>query len=83
MRRMDEGRQESQAIKDMVSLVHEYELSRIPDNHELQQRYELSDVFYQKMERMIECQEKKARRKKTTTVCGCSSGHYSGAFWCG
>ncbi len=78
MRRMDEGRQESQAIKDMVSLVHEYELSRIPDNHELQQRYELSDVFYQKMERMIECQEKKARRKKTRRFV-----HYSGAFWCG
>ncbi len=74
MRRMDEGRQESQAIKDMVSLVHEYELSRIPDNHELQQRYELSDVFYQKMERMIECQEKKARRKKTRRFVAAAAG---------
>lgn len=74
MRRMDEGRQESQAIKDMVSLVHEYELSRIPDNHELQQRYELSDVFYQKMERMIECQEKKARRKKARRFVAAAAG---------
>lgn len=61
---MDEKYQENQAIRDMVSLVHEYELSLIPDNHELQKRYQLSDEFYQKMERMIEGQEKKARRKK-------------------
>lgn len=64
MRRMDDNRQENQAIKDMVSLVHEYELSHIPDNNELKGRYQLSDIFYQKMEWMIERQEKKARRKK-------------------
>lgn len=64
MRRMDDNRQENQAIKDMVSLVHEYELSRIPDNNELKGRYQLSDIFYQKMEWMIEGQEKKACRKK-------------------
>lgn len=64
MRRIDKKHQEDQAIKDMVSLVHEYELSQIPDDHELQKRYQLSEVFHQKMERMIERQEKKARRKK-------------------
>lgn len=64
MKRIDENHQESQAIRDMVSLVHEYELSLIPNDNELQERYQLSDVFYQKMERMIEGQEKKARRKK-------------------
>lgn len=64
MKRIDENRQENQAIRDMVSLVHEYELSLIPNDNELQERYQLSDVFYQKMERMIEGQEKKARRKK-------------------
>lgn len=64
MKRIDENYQENQAIRDMVSLVHKYELSLIPENHELQERYQLSDVFYQKMERMIEGQERKARRKK-------------------
>jgi hypothetical protein len=61
---MDEKRQESQAFKDMISSVHEYELSLIPDNNELRERYLLSDAFYQKMDQMIEWQEKKARRKK-------------------
>lgn len=64
MKRMDEKRQESQAFKDMISSVHEYELSLIPDNNELRERYLLSDAFYQKMDQMIEWQEKKARRKK-------------------
>ncbi len=64
MKRMDEKQQESQAIKDMVSLVHEYELSLIPDNNELRERYLLSDAFYQKMDQMIEGQKKMARRKK-------------------
>lgn len=64
MKRMDEKRQESQSIKDMVFLVHEYELSFIPDNNELRECCLLSDAFYQKMDQMIEGQEKKARRKK-------------------
>lgn len=64
MKRMDEKWQENQAMKDMVSLVHEYELSLIPDNNELRGRYQLSESFYEKMEQMIEEQEKKARRKK-------------------
>ncbi len=64
MKRMDEKWQENQAVKDMVSLVHEYELSLIPDNNELRERYQLSESFYEKMEQMIKGQEKKARRKK-------------------
>lgn len=64
MKRMDEKWQENQAVKDMVSLVHEYELSIIPDNNELRERYQLSESFYEKMEQMIKGQEKKARRKK-------------------
>lgn len=64
MKRMDEKRQENQAVKDMVSLVHEYELSLIPDNNELRERYQLSESFYEKMNQMIQGQEKKARRKK-------------------
>lgn len=64
MKRMDEKRQENQAMKDMVSLVHEYELSLIPDNNELRERYQLSESFYEKMNQMIQGQEKKARRKK-------------------
>ncbi len=64
MKRMDEIWQENQAVKDMVSLVHEYELSIIPDNNELRERYQLSESFYEKMEQMIKGQEKKARRKK-------------------
>lgn len=64
MKRMDEKWQENQAVKDMVSLVHEYELSIIPDNNELWERYQLSESFYEKMEQMIKGQEKKARRKK-------------------
>ncbi len=64
MKRMDEIWQENQAVKDMVSLVHEYELSLIPDNNELRERYQLSESFYEKMEQMIKGQEKKARRKK-------------------
>ena len=64
MKRMDEKWQENQAVKDMVSLVQEYELSIIPDNNELRERYQLSESFYEKMEQMIKGQEKKARRKK-------------------
>lgn len=64
MKRMDEKRRESQTFKDMVTLVHEYELSLIPDNHTLRERCLLSDAFYQKMDQMIEGQKKKARRKK-------------------
>lgn len=64
MKRMDEKWQENQAVKDMVSLVHEYELSLIPDNNELRELYQLSESFYEKMEQMIKGQEKKARRKK-------------------
>lgn len=64
MKRMDEKWQENQAVKDMVSLVHEYELSIIPDNNELRERYQLSESFYEKMEQMIKGLEKKARRKK-------------------
>jgi len=59
-----DGRQEEMDIKSMVSLIHEYELASIPSNEELKRRYQLSDVFYKKMDRLMEEQEKKVRRRK-------------------
>ena len=64
MKRKIEGGQEEMNIKSMVSLIHEYELANIPPNEELRRRYQLSDVFYKKMDRLMEEQEKKARRRK-------------------
>lgn len=64
MKRMDEKRRENQVVKDMVSLVHEYELSLIPDNNELRERYQLSESFYERMNQMIQGQKRKARRKR-------------------
>ncbi len=64
MKRKNKKKQEELEIKAMVSLMHEYELSLIPENKELQERYHLSDMFYRKMDKLMETQKKKARRKE-------------------
>ena len=48
-------------IKNIVTKMHEAEQNSIPQNEELKERYKLSDIFYEKMERMI---RKSERRQK-------------------
>lgn len=40
-------------MKDIVAKMHEIELESIPQNEELKGRYELSDIFYGKMQWLI------------------------------
>lgn len=63
MRQKNKNSQEEEAMKSMVTLFHEYEMSRIPENEELKERYQLSDLFYHNMENIIGRQEKKERRR--------------------
>lgn len=54
---------EEASIKSMVTLLHNYEMSQIPGKEELQDRYQLSDMFFHNMENIIKTQEKKSRRR--------------------
>ena len=59
MRLQNKDRLEEKDIKSMVALFHEHELSLIPENEELQERYHPSDLFRRNMEIIIESQKKK------------------------
>lgn len=63
MRRKGKNMQEEEAVKSMVTMLHEYEMSRIPEKEELEEHYQLSDLFYHNMDKIVEKQEKKARRR--------------------
>lgn len=65
----DKKRQEEEALKSMVTLLHQYEISQIPEKEDLKERYQLSDIFYHNMDKIIEKQEKKARRRSIRRGC--------------
>lgn len=65
----DKKRQEEEALKSMVTLLHQYEISQIPEKEDLKERYQLSDIFYHNMDKIIEKQEKKARRRSVRRGC--------------
>lgn len=52
-------------MKDIVAKMHEIELESIPQNEELKGRYELSDIFYGKMQWLI---RKVDRKNKLSTA---------------
>lgn len=69
MRLQNKDRLEEKDIKSMVALFHEHELSLIPENEELQERYHPSDLFRRNMEIIIESQKKKKRRRNLWRIC--------------
>lgn len=56
-------KEENLRIKEFLEKMAEYQLSMIPEQNILQERYLLSDSFYRKMENLILIQEKKAKRR--------------------
>lgn len=75
MKRKDNNKQENESMKAMTSLLQEYELALIPEKKELQERYQLSDLFYHTMEKIIQKQKQKAlwqtwRRRCTAAAAG-------------
>lgn len=53
-----------QEIRNLISQIHEFETRQIPSEESLREQYKLSDLFFQKMELLMQKQEKKAKRKK-------------------
>lgn len=54
---------EDEIIRDFLMQVQEYELAKIPSEEFLMERYPLSDMFYQRMERLIKLQERKVKHR--------------------
>lgn len=73
MKPQNRGRLEEKDIKSMVALFHEYELSLIPENEELRERYHPSDLFRHNMEAIIESQKKKDRRRSLWRTCAAAA----------
>lgn len=69
MRQKNRNRPDEEAMKSMVTMLHEYEMSRIPEKEDLKERYQLSDLFYHNMGKIIEKQEKKAHRRSVKRGC--------------
>lgn len=49
-------------MKEWVHKLHEAELENLPDKEELQEKYQLSDAFYARMEKLLKRQKKKEVR---------------------
>lgn len=49
-------------MKEWVHKLHEAELENLPDKEELQEKYQLSDTFYARMEKLLNHQKKKGVR---------------------
>lgn len=54
---------EDERIRDFMGQLLEYQLSELPDDKKLQENYQLSDLFYQKMQHLIWRQEKMEKQK--------------------
>lgn len=72
MKLRDRGKLEEEEIKSMVALFHEHELSLIPENEELQERYQPSDSFLHNMDALIEKQGK-TRRGNLWRICAAAA----------
>lgn len=73
MKLRDRGKLEEEEIKSMVALFHEHELSLIPENEELQECYQPSDLFRHNMEEIIESQKRKNRRRNLSRICAAAA----------
>lgn len=54
-------RNEDVEIRDFLVQMHEYQMAQIPPQEVLEETYHLSDIFYQRIERLLKAQEKKAK----------------------
>ncbi|MBO5303498.1 MAG: DUF4367 domain-containing protein [Lachnospiraceae bacterium] len=54
-------RNEDVEIRDFLVQMHEYQMAQIPPREVLEETYLLSDIFYQRIERLLKAQEKKAK----------------------
>ncbi len=48
-------------IRDFLVQLQEYQIAQIPAKEVLQEKYRLSDLFYQKIAQLIKRQERKAK----------------------
>ena len=51
-------------MRDFLVQMHEYQMSQIPPKEILEEKYQLSEIFYQKMDRLLGKQEKKVRFRR-------------------
>lgn len=51
-------------IRDFLVQMQEYQMAQIPENEVLEESYQLSELFYQKMEHLLRIQEKKAKGRQ-------------------
>lgn len=46
-------------IRDFLVQMHEYQMTQIPPKEVLEEKYQLSEIFYQKIKYLLKVQEKK------------------------
>ena len=51
-------------MRDFLVQMHEYQMAQIPPKEVLEDKYQLSEIFYQKMDRLLRKQEKKVRFRR-------------------
>lgn len=51
-------------IRDFLVQMHEYQMTQIPPKEVLEEKYQLSEIFYQKIKYLLKVQEKKAKRRE-------------------
>lgn len=51
-------------MRDFLVQMHEYQMAQIPPKEVLEEKYRLSEIFYQKMDRLLGKQEKKVRFRR-------------------
>lgn len=51
-------------MRDFLVHMHEYQMAQIPPKEVLEEKYQLSEIFYQKMDRLLRKQEKKVRFRR-------------------
>lgn len=51
-------------MRDFLVQMHEYQMAQIPPKEVLEDKYQISEIFYQKMDRLLRKQEKKVRFRR-------------------
>ena len=64
----DRNLQEEEIIS-LAMLIHEYEMSLIPENEKLQEQYQLSELFYHNMDNIIRKRQRKFHNKNLRRRC--------------
>lgn len=52
-------RREDVEIRNFLLQMQEYQMAQIPSKEVLEETYQLSDIFYQRIEHLLKAQEKK------------------------